>query len=99
MGSKWGLGGTCVNVGCIPKKMMHYTALLSEARDDQNLQGWKIDKNQEFEWEKLVDNVQKHIKSLNWGYKSDFIKMKLKYFNMYATFIDAHTILLDDGKK
>ena len=33
-GTKWGLGGTCVNVGCIPKKMMHYGALLAEARDD-----------------------------------------------------------------
>jgi hypothetical protein len=43
--------------------------------------------------------VQKHIKSLNWGYKSDFIKLKLKYFNAYASFIDAHTLLLDDGKK
>ena len=56
-GSKWGLGGTCVNVGCIPKKMMHYSALLSEARDDQNYQGWKIDKEQTFEWDTLVDNV------------------------------------------
>lgn len=30
-GSKWGLGGTCVNVGCIPKKLMHQAALLGEA--------------------------------------------------------------------
>lgn len=29
-GSKWGLGGTCVNVGCVPKKLMHYAALLGE---------------------------------------------------------------------
>lgn len=28
MGTKWGLGGTCVNVGCIPKKLMHQAALL-----------------------------------------------------------------------
>lgn len=34
IGTKWGLGGTCVNVGCIPKKMMHYAALLAEARKD-----------------------------------------------------------------
>ena len=27
-GTKWGLGGTCVNVGCIPKKLFHYTGLL-----------------------------------------------------------------------
>jgi len=37
IGTKWGLGGTCVNVGCIPKKMMHYAALLTEARTDQAL--------------------------------------------------------------
>lgn len=29
-GTKWGLGGTCVNVGCIPKKLYHYSALKSE---------------------------------------------------------------------
>ncbi|KAF0990015.1 hypothetical protein HZS_4577 [Henneguya salminicola] len=27
MGTKWGLGGTCVNVGCIPKKLMHQAAI------------------------------------------------------------------------
>lgn len=42
-GSTWGLGGTCVNVGCIPKKLMHYSATLSEARHDQNKSGWKVD--------------------------------------------------------
>lgn len=31
IGTKWGLGGTCVNVGCIPKKLMHQAALLGEA--------------------------------------------------------------------
>lgn len=30
-GSAWGLGGTCVNVGCIPKKLMHQAALLGES--------------------------------------------------------------------
>jgi pyruvate/2-oxoglutarate dehydrogenase complex dihydrolipoamide dehydrogenase (E3) component len=52
-GSKWGLGGTCVNVGCIPKKMMHYSAILAECREDMNLQGWEIDQKQNFKWEKL----------------------------------------------
>ena len=33
-GSKWGLGGTCVNVGCIPKKLMHYAGLISDLRKD-----------------------------------------------------------------
>lgn len=30
-GTKWGLGGTCVNVGCIPKKLMHQAAILGES--------------------------------------------------------------------
>lgn len=30
-GTTWGVGGTCVNVGCIPKKLMHQAALLGEA--------------------------------------------------------------------
>ena len=31
LGTTWGLGGTCVNVGCIPKKLMHQGALLGES--------------------------------------------------------------------
>ena len=39
-GSKWGLGGTCVNVGCIPKKLMHTAALLGEAHKEAEAFGW-----------------------------------------------------------
>jgi thioredoxin reductase (NADPH) len=46
----------------------------------------------------MVGNVQAHIKGLNWGYKSDMIKLKVKYYNMYAEFVDAHTLKLDNGK-
>ena len=33
-GSTWGLGGTCVNVGCIPKKLMHRSSLLVSTKQD-----------------------------------------------------------------
>jgi len=46
----------------------------------------------------MVGNVQMHIKGLNWGYKSEMLKMKVKYFNSYAEFVDPHTIKLDNGK-
>jgi thioredoxin reductase (NADPH) len=46
----------------------------------------------------MVKQVQMHIKGLNWGYKSDLIKLKVKYYNAYATFVDAHTIQCDNGK-
>jgi len=97
-GSRWGLGGTCVNVGCIPKKMMHYAALLSEARVDQEKSGWAPDLKAAFGWETMVGAVQMHIKGLNWGYKADLMKLKVKYYNSYASFVDPHTIKLDNGK-
>jgi hypothetical protein len=34
LGTTWEVGGTCVNVGCIPKKLMHYASLLNEAKKD-----------------------------------------------------------------
>lgn len=46
----------------------------------------------------MITNIQKHIKSLNWGYKTDMIKLKVKYFNALATFVDAHTIHLKSDK-
>lgn len=40
-GSRSGLGGTCVNVGCIPKKLMHQAALLGQALTDSRKFGWE----------------------------------------------------------
>ena len=98
LGAKWGLGGTCVNVGCIPKKMMHYAALLAEARKDMEAQGWAIDQAEKPDWAKMVGTIQSHIKSLNWGYKADLMKAKAKYFNKFASFVDPHTIKLVSDK-
>ncbi len=55
-GTKWGLGGsihriylstegTCVNVGCIPKKLMHQAALLGEGIKDAEHYGWDVGSN------------------------------------------------------
>jgi len=77
---------------------MHYAALLSEARVDQEKSGWAPDLKADFNWQTLVQNVQMHIKGLNWGYKADMMKLKVKYYNSYATFVDPHTIKLDNGK-
>ena len=41
-GSRWGFGGTCVNVGCIPKKLMHYAALCGESVEDAQHFGWEV---------------------------------------------------------
>lgn len=38
----WGLGGTCVNVGCIPKKLMHKAAIIGEDLKDAAAFGWEV---------------------------------------------------------
>ena len=64
-GSTWGLGGTCVNVGCIPKKLMHQAALLGEAIEDAAAYGWDVATAEgarpKHSWERLVGAVQRHV--------------------------------------
>jgi thioredoxin reductase (NADPH) len=43
--------GTCVNVGCIPKKLFHHISQMGENRNDMNEAGWNVDKNIEHKWE------------------------------------------------
>lgn len=47
-GTVWGLGGTCVNVGCIPKKLMHQSAILGESLKDSREFGWSTPENSNF---------------------------------------------------
>jgi len=42
IGTTWGLGGTCVNVGCIPKKLMHQAAILGQSVSDAKKFGWEL---------------------------------------------------------
>uniref|UniRef100_A0A668ARN5 Thioredoxin reductase 2 n=1 Tax=Myripristis murdjan TaxID=586833 RepID=A0A668ARN5_9TELE len=65
-GTKWGLGGTCVNVGCIPKKLMHQAALLGTAVKDAKKYGWQISEPVSHDWATMAEGVQNHVRSLNW---------------------------------
>jgi len=91
-GTTWGLGGTCVNVGCIPKKLMHKASLLGEDLEDAKKYGWILPEEIEFSWEKMVEAVQDHIGALNWGYKVTLKDKKVDYLNALAKFIDPHTV-------
>ena len=97
-GTTWGLGGTCVNVGCIPKKMMHYAGICAESRHDMVKQGFTIDKSPH-DWNKMAKNVKLHVQSLNWDYKFNLSAIHCKCYNKeFATFIDEHTIQLTNAK-
>ena len=99
-GSKWGLGGTCVNVGCIPKKLMHQAALLGEAARDAPYFGWTNKGTAgAHSWETLVSNTQDHIKSLNFGYRVSLREAGVTYLNKLARFTDEpHTLEISDHK-
>jgi len=90
-GSTWGLGGTCVNVGCIPKKLMHQAACLGDASKDAASFGWSLTNNGH-DWETMVNNIQDHIHGLNFNYRVELRDKKVSYLNMLGTFKDNHTI-------
>lgn len=97
-GTTWGIGGTCVNVGCIPKKLMHYTSLVGEARADMVEAGWELEVHSAHNWERMVTNVNDHIRGLNWGYKKALIGAGVRVQMKLASFIDEHTVELKDKK-
>lgn len=94
MGTTWGLGGTCVNVGCIPKKLMHQAAILGESVREAESFGWQIGGEGEprHDWNAMVNGIQDHIKSLNWGYKAALRSANVKYFNELASFSGPNTL-------
>lgn len=92
-GTRWGLGGTCVNVGCIPKKLMHQAALLGGAIRDAGRYGWEVAQPARHDWSKMAEAIQNHVRSLNWGHRVQLQERKVKYLNVKARFIDKHTVL------
>uniref|UniRef100_A0A8C2GGJ7 Thioredoxin reductase 2 n=1 Tax=Cyprinus carpio TaxID=7962 RepID=A0A8C2GGJ7_CYPCA len=97
-GTKWGLGGTCVNVGCIPKKLMHQAALLGTAVKDARKYGWQIPESLSHDWSTMAEAVQNHVKSLNWGHRVQLQDKKVKYLNMKGSLVDTHTIRAVNAK-
>jgi thioredoxin reductase (NADPH) len=96
-GTKWGLGGTCVNVGCIPKKLFHYSGLLKRGMHDAQHLGWEMS-DAKLNWSKLTENVTDYIGGINWAYKVALRDKNVKYYNSYAQLIDSHTIEFKDKK-
>ena len=62
------LGGTCVNVGCIPKKLLVYASHYSDDFTDAAGFGWTVDEPR-LDWAKLIANKNKEITRLNGVYR------------------------------
>merc|ERR1719324_1321172 len=75
---------------------MHFAALAPEYQNDFSHLGWEF--KAKHNWDNMVQNVNNYIKSLNWSSKTDLRTNNVKYYNKYASFVDAHTIQLRDKK-
>ncbi|XP_045241507.2 thioredoxin reductase 3 isoform X5 [Macaca fascicularis] len=98
-GTSWGLGGTCVNVGCIPKKLMHQAALLGQALCDSRKFGWEYNQQVKHNWETMTKAIQNHISSLNWGYRLSLREKAVAYVNSYGEFVEHHKIKIQQLEK
>lgn len=88
-GTKWGFAGTCVNVGCIPKKIFHYASLLSESLQDLKLAGWSEllkNKSLDHKWSDMVSTATNTIKRLSFSYRVGARKAGVEYINSRAKF-------------
>ena len=91
-------GGTCVNVGCVPKKLFAYAATYGEIAKDAKGYGWDFPEPH-FDWSKLVDNKNKEIERLNGIYEKLLKGAGVDIFWGYAKIIDAHTIEVNGERK
>ena len=95
LAEKNALGGTCVNVGCVPKKLFTYAADYGAALSDMRGYGWRSPENVPFEWATLLQRKNAEIERLNGIYETNLTKAGVTLHKGAARFIDPHTIEID----
>jgi glutathione reductase (NADPH) len=91
------LGGTCVNVGCIPKKLLSYAAHYHEDFADAAGFGWTVGERH-FDWPTLIANKDREIARLNGVYERVLTGAGVAIVHGRARLADAHTIEIE-GKR
>ncbi|WP_024538522.1 glutathione-disulfide reductase [Comamonas badia] len=94
------MGGTCVNVGCIPKKLYSYAAEYAEGFADARGYGWNIPGEPALDWDTLKRNRAQSIANLNAIYENLMTGAKVDRMQGHASLVDAHTVQVrhDDGR-
>ncbi len=90
------LGGTCVNVGCIPKKFLVYAAHQAEDFEDAAGFGWTVG-DSGFDWGRLIANKNAEILRLNGIYESMLNGAGVHIIDGTATLADAHSVVVGDN--
>ncbi len=89
------MGGTCVNVGCVPKKLYVYASEFGKGFDDAKEFGWKSSEKR-FDWTTLRDNKKTEISRLNAIYRNLLDGADATLINGRARIVDANTVAVGD---
>jgi len=95
------LGGTCVNVGCVPKKVTFNAAMIAEAIHDSKAYGFSVETTAPFDWPSFKTKRDAYIKRLNGIYEKNLGNDKVEYIHGHAQLTGKNEaeITLDDGSK
>jgi len=88
------LGGTCVNVGCVPKKLYTYASHFHYDFEDSRAYGWSV-QAPEFDWATLRDNKKVEISRLNTIYQSILENAGVEILTGHARLLDSNTVEID----
>ncbi|WP_314020202.1 glutathione-disulfide reductase [Stutzerimonas degradans] len=88
------LGGTCVNVGCVPKKLLVYGAHYAEDIAQAQGYGWTVE-GASFDWTSLIANKNREIQRLNGIYHNLLVDSGVTLLQAHARLVDAHTVEVD----
>ena len=93
-GGTQGLGGTCVNVGCIPKKLYSYAAHYAEAVEESHGFGWEGEPLT-LNWQTLKANRRHEISRLNGVYQTLLTGSGVRVLNAHARLAGPHEVVAD----
>ncbi|MBS7660665.1 glutathione-disulfide reductase [Pseudomonas lalucatii] len=88
------LGGTCVNVGCVPKKLLVYGAHFAEDFEQAAGFGWSLG-DARFDWPTLIANKNREIQRLNGIYRNLLESSGVTLLEGHARLLDGHSVELD----
>ena len=92
------LGGTCVNVGCVPKKLFVYASQFPELFNTSAGFGWNLPESPTLDWATLRDNKTAEIERLNAVYNSLIDNSGAYLFDARATITGPHQVLVNNKK-
>uniref|UniRef100_A0A7S1IQI1 Glutathione reductase n=1 Tax=Eutreptiella gymnastica TaxID=73025 RepID=A0A7S1IQI1_9EUGL len=92
------VGGTCVNVGCVPKKLMVYGSEYSHDFEDARAYGWDVPTGITHNWTRLMENKNKEISRLNGIYKNMLVNSGVNLLEGWGSLVDTHTVAVRSSR-